>query len=367
MLRRFTAIVAFLLCVIGSRAGDFGYNAQFKYYFDNYEFDRGGNAYLHSMTINAVNVRLLGGWERNEREVSHDLKLGFALRKDMGQGSGVYAPVVADNPDTWALLNTFYAYYGFTCRTGPGSYVKGWFGVYPSDLCGEEYSRAFVSDSLRFYDDAYEGMLFQFASRHTWAELWLDWMGLHGTGSRERFRVAGAFRYRPWKWLQTGIDASMYHFAGSTTTPGVVDNILANPYVKADFGPALGIRELSLKAGALLGYQRDRRFGSGTILPAGGEIVLRGRVSSFGLDNTFYFGDDQMPLYDNTAYGHRYAADLYFGSPFYRCGLFDRLEVFYAPRISSRLDLKISAVFHFADDNVPYQGTQQILSIRYSL
>ena len=329
------------------------YDLALRYNFDNYEFDRGGNEYLRSRTINAFNFALVGGLDMRESSaVSHLFRAGISCTKDMG--SRDIAP---------ELL----AYYSFNYAFSGSTVLQGVFGIYPSDYSEEEYSRAFVSDSLRFYDRAYEGMMFKLKTEHSYSELWLDWMGMHGQSVRERFRVVGATSWKPWSFFKIGADFSMYHFAGSVETPGVVDNILASPYVKLDFSTLAGMRELSLKASMLAGYQRDRKFGTGTLLPLGGELELRARYRRLGLDNVFYAGGDLMPFYDNTAYGKKYGNTLYFGSPFYRASLYDRMELYFAPYISRRLDFRISAVFHFAASEIPYQGTQQMLTLLYRL
>lgn len=367
MKRSILAALTLSLCFCAN-AQKFVHEEDFSYRFDNREFDRGDNLYMNSMTINAFNARIMGGLKWSDLYSTQRLMGGFTLQKDMGQGTYVYDRRNG-SPDTWALFKEMLFFYEFDRHLNLFSHahVRGAFGVYPSSLCTEDYSQAFVSDSLKFYDTSYEGMMFSYASRRAHAEIALDWMGLKDTLSRERFRVFGGARYRVCRYCDAGLHFSMYHFAGSRLTPGVVDNVLLNPFVRADVGSLVGLNELSLKAGMLVGYQRERKFEDVKRVPVGFEGILRARWRRLGLEDSFYAGDDQMPHYNTFLYGRKLGADLYFGSPFYRCSVYDRLEAFWAPRISSKVSLKISCVFNFASCDIPYQGTQQILTLKYNL
>lgn len=78
-----------------------------------------------------------------------------------------------------------------------------------------------------------------------------------------------------------------------------------------------------------------------------------------------------MPYYNTVGTGGDiYATDLYFGDPFYRLRdmdgwhCYDRLEVFYAPRLSDYVDLKVAAVLHFSGG---YAGWQQMVTVHFNL
>jgi hypothetical protein len=87
-----------------------------------------------------------------------------------------------------------------------------------------------------------------------------------------------------------------------------------------------------------------------------------------------FYGTDMMPYYNNfDNAGLMYGAQLYFGDPFYRvhddgatgAGFYDRLEVYYEPKLSNWLDLRVSAVFHF--NGTRYSGCQQVIGLRFDL
>ena len=94
---------------------------------------------------------------------------------------------------------------------------------------------------------------------------------------------------------------------------------------------------------------------------------------NFGLKNHLFYGTDMMPYYNSKDIGgYKYGSRLYVGDPFFRVfddgttgyGIYDRLEVYYTPRLGKLLDLKVSALFHF---NKGYSGCQQVVSLLFNL
>ena len=63
---------------------------------------------------------------------------------------------------------------------------------------------------------------------------------------------------------------------------------------------------------------------------------------------------------------------LYMGEPFYKvkldgdgAGLYDRVEVYYEPRISDFLSIRASVVAHF--NGCSYSGLQQVVTMKFNL
>ena len=348
------------------KALQFDYDVDFQYLFDNREFSSAGDAYTSSMTINAARLTPSAGLriEQNEK-LTHRLMLGIDVMKNMGQGSTVIAPE-GENLDNWQLFKEITLYYNARARLDKGEF-EAYAGVFPRSASEGEYSKAFLSDSLRFYDNNLEGMLLIWRTPRLYSELGCDWMGQKGTSRRERFQIFSAGGYSATEWLRLGWSASIYHFAGSVLTPGVVDNALVNPYLRFDFSALTGMDALSLKGGALAGYQWDREFDEEVHIPWGFESVQTVQKKAFGLENTLYLGKNLMYYYDAAPYV-KYGSDLYRGSPFYRTegGWYDRAEIYFAPRISTFLTLRVSAVLHFADER-GFQGWQQRASLVFDL
>ncbi len=332
------------------------YDAYVSYDFDNREFDGCGRVDLLSETLHALVFSPSVGLSLPQgKHVRHRVMVGFNAEHDMGTGA-------ADKD----VFTGFTANYDAHVRLGNGALFEGICGIIPRHWMEGEYSEAFFSDSLAFFDSDLEGVLLKYRSNKLQAEMGLDWMGKYGDGRRERFQIFTSGLYAPKDWLSLGWTGSFYHYACSPQAGNVVDNHLLQPYLRLDAAPFLRLDELSLQAGALLSYQceRDKDLGSPK-LPLGGEFVLRLRRKGLGLENATYVGDDLMPYHDQTdPAGIRYADQLYRGSPLYR-GFYDRAELFWEPQLSEFLSLRVSARFHFGEEG--FLGSQQKIGFCFNL
>lgn len=82
-----------------------------------------------------------------------------------------------------------------------------------------------------------------------------------------------------------------------------------------------------------------------------------------------------MPLYNKLdAGGFKYGNEnLYLGDPFYRVndrgehkvGSYDRLEIFYAPKVGNCVSISIKAVLHF--NEFKYSGFQQMVGVKFNI
>ena len=357
MRRLITIILALALCLdVAAQSNIWDYDADFEYYFDNREFDYRHTNYTTSMTINAARLTPWVGVRIPQKNfVTHSLRLGVDLKRNMGE-----------QLDAASAIGDLLFYYNVDARLRRGR-ISGTFGLYPRKMSEGEYSYAFMSDSLRFFDNNLEGMLIKWRSSRLYAEIGCDWMGMYGQNRRERFKIFSAGSWKLQDGLSAGWAAVMYHYAGSLGQPGVVDNHLLNPYIRYDFSNSTRLDELSLKFGGLLSYQWDRLEDEGC-LPMGAEIEFNMLYKKLGLRNTLYVGDDLMPYYSRVRYGKKYGSELYSGSPFYSGGRgYDRLEIFWAPQISAWLRLNVSLVFHFTDEMQPFSGWQQKVSLIFDL
>lgn len=343
---------------------EFDYDIDFNYLFDNREFNYGGRDLTRSCTIHGARLTPWAGVRiAQNRRLTHRVMLGADIMRNMGEASTVH---IQEDPgyQNWKLFKELLFYYNASYRTGDGIF-SATAGAFPRTMSEGEYSEAFRSDSLRFFDPNVEGMLFSYRTRSLYAEVGCDWMGRKGDLVRERFQIFSAASWQPFEGLTLGFAASMYHFAGCVEIPGVVDNALIQPYVRYDAGPLIGIQELSLKAGGLFSYQRDRIADPDPIFSNGAEMVFRLRHWNVCLQNTVYGGNDMMPYYDKGRGGFKFGPDLYFGSPFYRETFYDKLEAFWQPHIADFLDLRVSAEFHFLGEG--FNGCQQKLALVFDL
>ena len=203
----------------------------------------------------------------------------------------------------------------------------------------------------------------------------MDWLGQIGKGRRERFMIFTAGSAEPWPWLRMGYSGYMYHYANSLEVRGVVDNVLLSPWIEFDLAPFVPLDRLSFSFAYLQSFQRDRINVGRYQCPQGGEFTFELRKWKLSLRNTLYYGRDLMPLYDSfDAGGFKYGSGLYMGDPYYRVrpagaaidvpALYERIDIFWEPRIAPGLYMKIAARFNF---NGRYSGGSQIVALRFDL
>lgn len=360
------------------KAIKFAYDINFEYNFDNREFDTGGNLYTNSMTINAARLTPMAGFKINEGNKSeHKVMLGIDILKNMGASPTNASEVGLENV---RLFREMLLYYHLRAKTGH-TIINGYAGIFPRRFAEGGYSNEFLSDSLKFFDNNIEGILLKFKRPKSIYELSCDWLGQFGSHRRERFIISSYGKTKIANYLSAGWTISYYHLANMVEYGGVVDNMLAMPFIRFGFETFAPLQTLSLKFSWLQGMQRDRIVSKKFDFPMGGQIDMKIMNWNVGIENKVYIGKSLMAYYNNIdAGGNKYGNLLYRGEPFYRIfpnkgdfkkiGVYDRLEIFYQPHISDYLDLKLSLFFHFAENNlgnISFAGSRQRLSLVFNL
>lgn len=355
----------------------FAYDAYFDNKFDNREFDSGKEQFTESMTLYGARLTPSVGLKYSQNgNVTHKLMVGIDIMKEFGRHPSPEAKSSesARTLDNARLFREVVMYYGIDANFGEWQ-VNGVAGVFPRYFLDGEYSRAFFSDSLKFYDNNLEGLLVKARSPRAEIELAFDWNGKYGSYRREQFNVIAFGQYHFTDWLSAGAAFKYHHYANTEEYGSVVDDGLFQPFVKFEAGKCLGLQELSAKLSWYQAIQQDRRSTNGKCNNGGAELALGVRKWNVGIENSLYYGKDLMPFYNYIDDGgYKYGNALYAGAPFYRVhpsasdswGLYDALEVYYQPHIADFLDLRLSVVAHFPD-NFRFAGTQQKLSLIFSL
>ena len=356
----------------------FAYDVDFEMNFDNREFARSG--FTPSMTIFGARLAPVVGLSVAESNgARHRLMVGVDIMKDFGAspiseliagGKTGETDLKQNNLGLFRELTLYYNFRKKVAKTDMEIYA----GIFPRRVMGGAYSQAFFSDSLKFYDNNLEGLLLTFQRPNAYFEVGCDWMGQYGVARRERFMIFTAGEGKVLSFMSLGYAGYMLHYANSAQAKGLIDNILLNPYALFDLTRISGLQRLSLRLGWLQAVQRDRKFVGRFVFPFGGEFDQEVRQWNVGIHNKMFYGTDMMPYYnglDNA--GLKYGTQVYFGDPFYRVhddgstgpGFYDRLEVYYEPKLSDWLDLRVSAVFHFNGSR--YSGCQQVIGLRFNL
>ena len=357
----------------------FEYDVDFEMNFDNREFYRSG--FSESMTIFGARLTPAAGlsFQQPEHGLKHRIMLGIDVMKDFGASpvseglAGVGSDETAVGLVNKALFREITVYYQLDKKSG-NTGLELLAGVFPRRFTEGNYSEAFFSDSLRFYDNNLEGLLVKIRRPRSYWEVGCDWLGMKGYARKEKFMIFSSGESRVTESFAVGYSGYMYHFAGSGKARGVVDNILLNPYVRLDLARQTGLQRFSVRLGWLQAMQHDRVFVGHYVFPGGGELDLDIRKWNVGIRNHVFYGMDMMPYYNSTdAAGDKYGSRLYFGDPFYRihddgvsdAGLYDRLDVYYELYPGNRLSVRIAARFHF--NGFRYSGCQQVVSLKFSI
>ena len=372
----------------------FAYDVNFEMNFDNRE-----NTSDLSPSMTVFGARLtpeIGIGVTQGNGTRHRVMLGVDIMKDFGRGPDASPDGLVPGNKGYAnadLFREMTMYYRMDRRMGKTDFSLT-AGIFPKRFSmSREYSPAFISDSLKFYDNNYEGLLLSFSRPKSCYEVGCDWMGMFGRYERERFMLFSHGRSQILSWLSLGYTAYMYHYACSSTVDGVVDNILLNPWICLDAAPVVPLQQLSLTVGWLQGAQQDRLNVGEYVFPFGAEFTFDVRKWNVGLRNRLFLGRDMMPYYDSRdAGGFKYGNSLYWGDPFYRLfsgndsrfagagssddamplydrsrsiGIYNRLEAYYEPRIADFLYLKVGLVAHFLEAG--YAGFHQQVSLIFNL
>ena len=372
----------------------FAYDVNFEMNFDNRE-----NTSDLSPSMTVFGARLtpeIGIGVTQGNGTRHRVMLGVDIMKDFGRGPDASPDGLVPGNKGYAnadLFKEMTMYYRMDRRMGKTDFSLT-AGIFPKRFSmSREYSPAFISDSLKFYDNNYEGLLLSFSRPKSCYEVGCDWMGMFGRYERERFMLFSHGRSQILSWLSLGYTAYMYHYACSSTVDGVVDNILLNPWICLDAAPVVPLQQLSLTVSWLQGAQQDRLNVGEYVFPFGAEFTFDVRKWNVGLRNRLFLGRDMMPYYDSRdAGGFKYGNSLYWGDPFYRLfsgndsrfagagssddamplydrsrsiGIYNRLEAYYEPRIADFLYLKVGLVAHFLEAG--YAGFHQQVSLIFNL
>lgn len=176
-----------------------------------------------------------------------------------------------------------------------------------------------MSDSMRWAYPNIQGLLAQYRDHRGYVEVLCDWRGMMSDTVREAFRLIADGRYR-YRWLYLGGIAQMNHLSHSERVLGVCDDVTMHPYLGVDMADFTPLDELSLTAGYLLSWQRDRRAEVSQLSHSlEAELGLRWRW--VGVHSQLHYGGDVMPLYA------QYGPVLNQGDPRYRSRLYSRTDV----------------------------------------
>ena len=126
-----------LLSAVALSAQRLVYDVQYEYYFDNREFDRGGNPYTKSMTISSSRLTPVVGFSiESDTQTNHKLILGAQFMRRMGNNPTAAQYAFSEDEankgiSTKRTLREFVYYYNFRSKLSKNSTMEGVFGAFP--------------------------------------------------------------------------------------------------------------------------------------------------------------------------------------------------------------------------------------------
>ena len=312
------------------------YDVDFVTYFDNREYHA---PYQSPQTI--LNYRLspeLGVRILDRIGGKHELVAGVSYTQRLG---GNWHDVQFDP----------IAYYHFRYRG-----IDAGMGAIPYTRRIAPMPEWLMYDSLTYYHPNIQGALLQYQSEHGFMEFMCDWRSAQTAERREMFRLMlnGEYDY---KWLQLGGLAHLNHKAATSATyEHVMDDIHLNAFAGVNLSQMTPLDSLSLRAGYIFGWQRDRRTNE-NFHNHGLIIELYVNWWFLGLKNTFYYGDNLQPLRGRNPY-------LCLGDPFYQSRLYNRTDMLIYLYRSSFVNFYFSWNMHYDGHSLQHQ---QQMAVRFEL
>lgn len=314
----------------------FLYDVDFTTYFDNREYHAPyqiPQTILNFRLSPQIGVRILdriGGKHELVAGVSYTQRLGGNWRDVQ------FAPI---------------AYYHFNYR----GFDAG-MGAIPYTRRIMPMPEWLMYDSLTYYHPNIQGALLQYQDARGYVEFMCDWHSAQTEERREMFRLVlnGQYQY---KWLQVGGLAHMHHKARfSTTFEPVMDDVHLHAFAGADLTKYTPLDSLSLRAGYIFGWQRDRGTND-SFLSHGLMLELYANWWFLGVKNTFYYGDGLQPLRERNIHSC-------LGDPFYQSRIYNRTDLFVYLYRSSFVNFYFSWNMHY--DGISLQHQQQMI-VRFQL
>ncbi len=232
-------------------------------------------------------------------------------------------------------------------------HFSGAFGLFPRKRLKNELPDIFVYDSLRYYTPTINGALIQYTNHYGYAELYCNWLSKQGHNKREVFEVVSDGRFG-YKGFYGGWNVQLLHYAlpSNTTNEHIYDKVMMNPYVGFETNKIWWFDALTVNAGAVISFNRDRTDMQWKY-PIGFLGELRLRKWRFELHDQLYSGGTQFADYD------KHGSNLFRGDPYYRSKFYNRTDLTFYLLNKDYIQCRATASMHFTEGEI--DNSQQII------
>lgn len=327
----------FVGCILPAlQAQELRWKAGLDYFFDNTEY--GKSSFIDSETMNGIWLSPEGsiGWDSR-----HSLHAGVNLLKIPGMQQAI------DKID----VTLYYQY-----QTPNMLFLAGSF---PRDEVLSNYNTFFFKDSVNNFMPLMQGVFFRVGNCENFINAWFDRTGYATPDIRESFFVGLSGRVSK-NLFFADFQSYMFHYSGtrpSTPGMGVSENMQLQASVGLQFAYQNGFIGTT-SVGALIGYERDRRYDEHLYKPVGFTANIDAEYRGIGVKNTLYAGDERMRL------SGVFGGDLYWGTQFLQAGYYLKNEWYMRLIESDRAKARFNCNLHFSEGSFLFQ---QMLSVSVSI
>ncbi|MCC8426544.1 hypothetical protein [Mucilaginibacter sp. UR6-11] len=241
------------------------------------------------------------------------------------------------------------AYYKYT-----GTKWNFYAGEFPRQGLLDNYPRALLNDTLRYYRPNVEGLLARYQTENFTETGWIDWVSRQTATRREQFLFGFSGIYKPNAYGPFYLSHYFFlmHDAGaeiSVPNDHINDNGAGEIKLGLDFSHKTVLDSLTFEAGGLFSLERERGV-DGFKTPAGFVFTAFASYHKFALYEEFYHGQGSTVVY----------GDSYYSKPTY-----NRIDIIYTPFLFDRIKGQFVASFHFSPGNL--NDNQEVFRISYDL
>jgi hypothetical protein len=241
------------------------------------------------------------------------------------------------------------AYYKFT-----GKNWNFYAGEFPREGLLDDYPRALLNDTLRYYRPNVQGLLARYQTENFTETGWIDWVSRQTDTQREQFLFGFSGKYKPVTYGPFYVTHYFFlmHDAGAAIpvpNDRINDNGAGEIKLGLDFSHKTVLDSLTIEAGGLMSFQRARG--------------VDGFQTPKGFVFSAYLSYHKLALYDEFYHGQGSTID--YGDSFYSKPTYNRVDVIYTPFMFDRIKGQFIASFHFTPGHL--NDNQEAFRVTFDL
>ncbi|MBE7177431.1 MAG: hypothetical protein INR69_13560 [Mucilaginibacter polytrichastri] len=234
---------------------------------------------------------------------------------------------------------------------------KGWqfnVGAFPRQGLLDDYPRALLNDTLRYFRPNVEGMLARYETEFGFENIWIDWVSRQTATDREQFLfgLSGKYIPTPGRAFYLSHYFHLLHDAGPAVPipdDHIRDNGGGQLRIGFDLSHRTALDSLTFEAGGMISLERERAL-TGLRTPLGAVATAYLGWKRFALRDEFYAGE-----------GHTVS----YGDAYFMKKIYNRIDISWAPFVAGGVQGKFVFSFHQSPGNLG--DSQQAFFLTFDL